>query len=230
MKKGLYGLKQAAILVYKLLVQHLAEGGYHQISFTNVLFKHKTLKTVFALCVDDFGIKYHSQKDLDHLQQTLRKYYDISVDKDGQNYCGLTLESNFLEGYVDVSMPQYVAKVLHKYKHPTPIRPQYAPHRWTQLAYGQKVQFAPIKKQCDLLDKKGKRRTQSIVGTFLYYGRAVEPTVLTTLNKIATDQANPTTETHKKTTMLLDYLATYPNAKLRYYAGNMQLHVESDAA
>ena len=69
-------------------------------------FKHsKTLKTVFALCVDDFGIKYHSQKDLDHLQQTLKKYYDISVDKDGQNYCGLTLEWNYKEGYVDTSIP-----------------------------------------------------------------------------------------------------------------------------
>ena len=30
--------------------------------------------------------------------------------------------------------------------------------------------------------------------------------------------------------MLLDYLATYPNAKLRFYAGTMQLHIESDAA
>ena len=27
-KKGLYGLKQAAILAYKLLVKQLAEGGY----------------------------------------------------------------------------------------------------------------------------------------------------------------------------------------------------------
>ena len=95
-------------------------------------------------------------------------------------------------------MPEYIAKALHKYKHPTPIYPQYAPHRWTQPAYGQKVQFAPNKKKCDLLDGKGKRRTQSIVGTFLYYGRAVEPTVLTALNDIATDQANPMTETHKK--------------------------------
>ena len=30
--------------------------------------------------------------------------------------------------------------------------------------------------------------------------------------------------------MLLAYLYTYPNAKLRYYVGNMQLYVESDVA
>eukprot|EP00957_Ditylum_brightwellii_P101926 7768452-Ditylum_brightwellii.AAC.1 len=30
--------------------------------------------------------------------------------------------------------------------------------------------------------------------------------------------------------MLLDYMHTYPNAKLTFYAGNMQLGVDSDAA
>ena len=30
--------------------------------------------------------------------------------------------------------------------------------------------------------------------------------------------------------MLMDYLSTYPNAVLRYYAGDMQLSVESDVA
>ena len=100
-----------------------------------------------TLCVDTFGIKYHSNEDLNHLQQTLKKYYEISLDKDGQNYCGLTLEWNYKESYVDVSMPHYITKALHKYKHPMLIRPQYAPHWWTQPAYGQKIQFALIQKQ-----------------------------------------------------------------------------------
>ena len=30
--------------------------------------------------------------------------------------------------------------------------------------------------------------------------------------------------------MLMDFLHTFPNAKLRFYAGDMQLHIESDAA
>ena len=81
-----------------------------------------------------------------------------------------------------------------------------------------------------LLDKDGKTRIQSIVGTFLFYGRAVEPTVLTALNDMATMQSKPTINTFKQSTMLLDYLATYLNVKLCFYAGNMQLHIESDAA
>ena len=30
--------------------------------------------------------------------------------------------------------------------------------------------------------------------------------------------------------MLLDYLHTHPNAKIRYHASDMQLHIDSDAA
>ena len=54
--------------------------------------------------------------------------------------------------------------------------------------------------------------------------------VLIVLNNIATIQSKPTTDTLKKTLMLLDYLSTYPQAKLRFYAENMKLHIESDAA
>eukprot|EP00957_Ditylum_brightwellii_P123901 9444600-Ditylum_brightwellii.AAC.1 len=73
-------------------------------------------------------------------------------------------------------------------------------------------------------------KTQAIVGTFLYYGRAIDGTILPTINKISADQSKPTINTAKQSPMLMDYLATYPNAVLRFFAGNMQLHVDSDAA
>ena len=43
-------------------------------------------------------------------------------------------------------------------------------------------------------------------------------------------QASPTTDTITKTDMLMDYLHTYPNAVLRYYASDMILKITSDAA
>ena len=48
-KKGMYGLKQAAILAYKLLVKRLAIDGYYPIPLTNGLFAHRQLPTKFAL-------------------------------------------------------------------------------------------------------------------------------------------------------------------------------------
>ena len=58
--KGMYGLKQAAILAYKLLLQRLEKDGHYPIPLTDGLFQHKSMKTVFAQCIDDFWVKYHS--------------------------------------------------------------------------------------------------------------------------------------------------------------------------
>ena len=65
--KGMYGLKQAAILAYKQLVENLGQHGYHPIPLTTGLWKHKTRDTVFAFCVDDFGVKYTSKDNINHL-------------------------------------------------------------------------------------------------------------------------------------------------------------------
>jgi hypothetical protein len=132
----MYGLKHAAVLAYNHLVRHLATSGYHPCPFTNRLWKHHTHRTKFCLCVDDFSIKDYSKTDADHLLDALRRQYIISPDWHGTNYCGLTLKWKYALGYVDISMPGYVKKALDCLQHSTPTRPQYAPHRWTQPAYG----------------------------------------------------------------------------------------------
>ena len=60
--------------------------------------------------MDDFGVKYNSQKELNHLTNTLKKYYKITVDLERKNLCGLKLEWNYELGYVDISMPNYAQK------------------------------------------------------------------------------------------------------------------------
>jgi len=85
-------------------------------------------------------------------------------------------------------------------------------------------------KSLPILPKKGIQQVQSKVGTFLYYARAVEPAILVALNDISGDQAKPTKTTQKDLSMLMDFLASHPNAKIRFIAGTMQLMVESDAS
>ena len=71
---------------------------------------------------------------------------------------------------------------------------------------------------------------QSIAGAFLYYGRAVDPTILPALTDIASAQSNPTTHTMDACHMLMDYLCTYPTATIRFYKSDMILYIDSDAA
>ena len=67
----MYGLKQAAVLAYNQLVKRLAKNGYFPCLFTTGIWKPKTQKTQFCLCVDNFGVKVFSEQDKEHFLQSL---------------------------------------------------------------------------------------------------------------------------------------------------------------
>jgi hypothetical protein len=163
------------------------------------------------LCVDDFGIKYYSRVDADHLLNALRAHNKISVDWDGKNYCGLTINWHYQKNYFDVSMPGYIPAVLARLRHKPPLRPQLAPHQWMQPTYGQQLQLAPID-DSPKLDKTNLKFVQSCIGSLLYYARAVDAMMLPAINEISGSQASPTTNTMKACIMLMDYAHTYPLA------------------
>lgn len=229
-KKGMYGLKQAAILAYDQLVKNLAQDGYEPCPLSVGIWKHKTRAIKFCLCVDDFGIKYNTVDDAEHLLQALRKHYTISTDWTGAHYCGLSIDWHYKDGYVDICMPGYLHRLFDRLKHKLPKRPVFHPHDYTTPAYGKRRQYAQDPDMTPPLEKEGTTFVQSTVGSLLYYGRATDSTMLPALNEISTQQSKPTEKTLKATNHLLDYAATYPLAIIRFYASDMILAVESDAA
>ena len=106
------GLKEAAILAYEKLREHLVKSGYLPMKQTPGLWRHEIRPTTFTLSVDDFGIKYFKKSDADHLFQALGEKYSLTVDWTGSNYLRLTLDWNYDAGYVEISMPDYVPKAL----------------------------------------------------------------------------------------------------------------------
>lgn len=228
-RKGMYGLKEAAILAYEQLRDHLVQYGYYPVAHTPGLWRHKSRPTTFTLAVDDFGIKFFTKPDADHLFDAIAKKYALTIDWSGSSYLGFTINWNYKDGWVDISMPDYVPRALKLLQHPDPIKPQHAPHRWTAPAYGQKLQLANDD-LTPLLSKAGITRVQQITGLFLYYSRGCDPTIAVALNEISTSQASPTQKTQDACNMLLDYLATHPNATIRYHASDMVLAICSDAA
>jgi hypothetical protein len=50
------------------------------------------------------------------------------------------------------------------------------------------------------------------------------------LNGIATEQTKATEKNQAATNQLLDYLATHPDAAIRYHASDMILHIHNDAS
>ena len=185
-KKGMYGLKQAAILAYNNLQKCLKPFGYAPVAGTVGLWKHATKQTKFCLCVDDFGIKYYSKEDAQHLLNAIGHSYKYTTDWTGHNYCGLTLDWNYLQGYVDISMPGYLEKALKRLQYTPKISPQYSPHAHIPIQYATQNtrQYATAPDTSPLLGPKQTKYIQSVTGSFLYYGRALDFTILTALNEI----------------------------------------------
>ena len=188
-----------------------------------------------TLVVDDFAIKYATHQDADHLLQDLRAKYTISMDWEASLYIGITIKWDYTAGHVDLSMPKYVAKALHKFKqaiqkfHPN-NKPEYSPHKHVETNYGQKVQYSEPANDAPTLNSVDINLIQKIVGTFLYYGIAVDNKIIVALSTIALEQSAATSNTAKKITQLLNYLATIPDATIRYTRSDMVLWVHSDAS
>jgi hypothetical protein len=108
-------------------------------------------------------------------------------------------------------MPGYFNKVLTKYQHPKPVTPQHAPYKAAPIQYGTKVQRVEVDTTQPLTPKEVKR-VQDIVGTLLYYARAVDPTLLPALRASTAQHASCTRAVADACHQLLEYVATHPNA------------------
>ena len=150
------------------------------------LWKHKTRDIKFTLVVDDFGIKYTDRQDAEHLLHTLEEAgYKCSTDWEGSRYIGLTLKWDYENRTCDISMPGYVERALQRFSHPPPTRNQDSPHAHVQPQFGAKIQMTEEPDHSPPLDKAGIKRVQEACGTFLYYARAVDNTMLKALGSIA---------------------------------------------
>ena len=70
------------------------------------------------------------------------------------------------------------------------------------MQYAEPENFLPI------LDDKQIKVIQVIVGVFIYYGIAINKTILVTLNDIAVEKSKATNKTSQQIAKLLNYIAT----------------------
>ena len=232
--KGMYGLPQAGILAQKLLEERLKDAGYHQSEYTPGLWTHEWRPICFTLVVDDFGVKYVGDEHAQHLLDLVRSHYQVTDDfgkeNQGSKYCGITLDWDYENRRVHLSMPGYIEEALVRFKKERPKRRQNQPHKHVPIKYGQKEDIVEEENQSEAATKEEKTYVQQVVGTFLYYARAVDPTMLVALSAIASDQAFPTKETLEKVEQLLEYAALQENAVITYHASDMVLAIHSDAS
>jgi hypothetical protein len=228
-RKGMYGLKQAGLIANQLLQTRLAPFGYYPARHTPGLWLHKTQPISFTLVVDDFAVKYVGNQHEEHLRNAILRRYELTTDWKAMVYSGMTLKWDYDKRTCDISMPGYVSKVLSKFQHDSPKHPQHTPSRYVTPVYGAKTQYA-TKDETPPLTSQQCLTIQNVTGSVLHYARAVVSTVLMPLNDTATEQTKATEKTQAATNQMLDYLATHPDATIRYHASDKILHIHSDAS
>jgi hypothetical protein len=227
--KGMYGLPQAGLLANELLEQRLNKHGYVQSKLVPGLWKHNTRPIQFTLVVDDFGVKYAGRQHAKHLKSVLEEHYKVTTDWSGERYIGIHLKWDYVRRRVHLHIPGYVKKALIQFQHKF-TKKQNQPFPHTPIQYGAKTQYATKQSEAPPLNAADKKFIQKVCGKFLFYGRAVDSTVLTPISAIASQSANPTEDTMKHTQQLLDYLATQEEAVLTYNSSEMILAAHSDAS
>jgi hypothetical protein len=113
-------------------------------------------------------------------------------------------------------MPGYVTKMLQRFRpqyllpsHRSPRTPgRYIPPSYTP---GPQVTFVDKTLNPTLITE-----LQAIIGTLLYYARAVDPTLLTISNELASQQAQPTQRILKAANRALSYCVTRHQNALVY--------------
>eukprot|EP00804_Cyclotella_cryptica_P025622 CCRYP_002829-RA/>CCRYP_002829-RA protein AED:0.38 eAED:0.38 QI:0/0/0/1/0/0/2/0/285 len=226
----MYGLPVVGALANKPLRERLAPHGYYEVAHTPGLWRHVWRPLAFTLVVGDFGVKFVGKQHAHHLIDTLRQHYMLAEDWKGDLYCGIKLDWNYDKHTLLISLPGYIQKVLQQFQHDTPKTPQrcpFQPHPKKIVADSQDT-LPPD--DSDPLDPGGIKRVQQVVGSLLFYARAVDNTILPALSTIASSQAAATECTLAQCAQLLDYCASNPDATVQYRTSDMILNIHSDAS
>ena len=135
---------------------------------------------------------------MEHLFHCLKKHYvKVSEDWEGKLYCGITLDWNYIERWVDLSMPGYMKRLLQRYKKIPPKKTQHIPYRSQPKNYGAAAQDSMPTDDSPLIDDERKKLVQQIISGVLYSGRALYLTVLPALSSIVSEKASATEKTEK---------------------------------
>ena len=94
-RQGVYGILHAWMIENKNTRWEACKTWIPTLRANNSLWKHQSIKVIFFLTVDNFGVEYFWEKHATHLVQVLQKWYKIDTDWEGNIYCGFTLGSDY---------------------------------------------------------------------------------------------------------------------------------------
>ena len=202
--RSMYGLPHAGRIAQEALIHHLAQHQYVQTA-TPCLFRHSSNGTTFTLVVDDFGIKYRTTADAQHLIACLQLKYELTIRWEGERYLGMTIHFDRIARHVELGIPGYIAKVIQRFAPLLTIGAR-SPGIYTSPRYGQASTQTPTVDNSPRVSPAEQLHLQGLIGALLYYCLAVDPTGLPVVTTaLASAQSRATHETLAAANRLLSY-------------------------
>ena len=138
---------------------------------------------MFALVVDDFGVKYVGEERAKHLLDILLANYGGVHEYWGSTkFCAITLKWDYIRHTCKLSMPGYIEAIFNRFHHPRPIKTELAPHQYASHSFSTSNAQAPIPDDYTaFLDTYDFLRVQRVVGYIPYYARTIYSLLLPAL-------------------------------------------------
>ena len=210
MHKTHYGLPQAGALSQQRLFRHLQQHGYTQIPSSPSVFRNKSGSIRFALVVDDFAVVWTDQASMDHFVRTLTLLYQVKVNWLGNKYLGMDIRINRQDRHFTLTMNGYIRKLMQRVR-PNGIKGASTPAQYTPPNYANPGAQKTTIDASPLASESDKKLLQSVVGTLLYYCRAVDPSICTAVHQLGSIQSKPTENDMAKMERLLRYVSSHSN-------------------
>jgi hypothetical protein len=172
------------------------------------------------------AVSSKSEATKQHLIDTLHAAdYELTLDHQGTKYIGYEVKRT--HNAIELSVPGYVDKVLHRFRHRN-IVPCKSPFLYEAPDYKHGAGQVPITDDSESLTPAETTEAQSIIGAILWYSRMLDSPTLTAVNALATELAERKSSINPKLDRLLGNLMMYPNNVLVYHASDMVFHASSD--
>ena len=222
------GLGASGLLSQLRLLAQLYSFDFIQTA-TPCLFRHRTRDITFALVVDDFLIRYKDIDDLKHFSTCLSELFHIKVYPECVSFLGFTIDYNRTARTISLSYPSYIPDLLARLQIPN-LKPRKSPCVYVPPVFGSTKPQVSFEDSSPPATAADLAQLQIIVGSLLYYARAVDATFLTAVCLLSSQQSNPTEATMRAAHRLLGYAKLHPNHVLVFRPSDMLLRIHSDAS
>jgi hypothetical protein len=142
--------------------------------------------------VDDFAVVWTDKPAMMHLVRTLQMLYQVKINWAGSKYLGMDIDVDRTNRHVTLSMPGYIYRLLQRVR-PDGVKGASTPGIYAPPNYHNPITHKTTVGTSSLASNDEKQLLQSVVGTLLYYSRAVDPSIATAVHYLGSIQSRPTT-------------------------------------